>query len=46
MKRYRCCSCGIICTGWGVKETCPVCGGKLEPLEEEKETSRKEEQKR
>lgn len=30
MKRYRCCGCGTIYTGWGIKETCQICGGKLE----------------
>ncbi len=37
MKRYRCCGCGTIFTGWGVKETCQICGDKLEPVSEQKE---------
>lgn len=34
MKRYRCCGCGTIFTGWGVKETCQICGSKLELIDE------------
>ena len=33
MKRYRCCGCGTIFTGWGVGKICPKCGGKLELIE-------------
>jgi len=37
MKRYLCCDCGTVFTGWGVGETCQKCGGKLElVIEEEK----------
>ena len=37
MKRYRCCVCGKVFTGWGIKETCRDCGGKLELIVEEGE---------
>jgi len=37
MKKYRCCDCGKVFTGWGVGEICQKCGGKLElVIEEEK----------
>ena len=37
MKRYRCCDCGSVFTGWGVlTEYCQKCGGKLELVIEEK----------
>lgn len=34
MKRYRCCKCGAVFTGWGVGEICQKCGGKLELITE------------
>lgn len=30
MKRYLCCNCKTIFTGWGIGKFCPKCGGKLE----------------
>ena len=33
MKRYLCCNCETIYTGWGVGEFCPKCGGRLELIE-------------
>jgi len=43
---YRCQNCGAIWYGWGVKEICQECGGKLEPINEsaiKKETYRTQE---
>ncbi|MBA7570213.1 hypothetical protein ES708_11961 [subsurface metagenome] len=36
MKRYRCCNCGAVFTGWGIGESCRFCGGKLKLIVEEK----------
>ena len=44
MKRYRCCGCGMIFTGWGTKEVCQICGCKSELIEESKKIIKKEEQ--
>ena len=34
MKRYRCCKCGTVFTGWAVDGICSKCGGKLELIKE------------
>lgn len=35
--KYRCCECGAIFYGWGVKGTCQICGSKLELVSEQEE---------
>ena len=46
LPKYICQSCHKVWYGWSVILTCQICGGKLELLEEKKETIRKEEVKR
>ncbi|MBA7519196.1 hypothetical protein ES705_11271 [subsurface metagenome] len=41
MKRYCCCKCGAVFTGWGVSEICQKCGGKLELIIERGEKNEK-----
>ncbi|MBA7522617.1 hypothetical protein ES705_14737 [subsurface metagenome] len=36
MKRYRCCNCGAVFTGWGIGVVCRFCGSKLELIKEGK----------
>ena len=45
MKKYRCCNCGAVFTGWGVGKIslCQKCGGKLELVIEEEEPNKSEE---
>jgi len=38
MANYKCQKCGKTWHGWAQPDICPDCGGKLEKVEEEKET--------